>query len=123
MSTSLRLLACTFVTAVVSTAGAQAASARVSMGLYTCFNYQFTYTGAITLSANGRYGFAYGTRGGIRPIALVNPKYGGYRASGARITFSGGPLASFYAVPKTTTKFALWLKGAKYPYSWCNWKS
>jgi hypothetical protein len=66
VSTFLRLSACAVVTAAIFASGAQAASAPISMGLYTCFNYQFTYTGAITFGAGGKYGYAYGTRGGIR---------------------------------------------------------
>jgi hypothetical protein len=62
----------------------------------------------------------------VRPLSysvkgrtLVKPKSGTYRASGSRLTFTSGILASFYGVKKDAGKFVMHIKETRELFTWC----
>jgi hypothetical protein len=108
---------------LASAGAAEARSQGISTGLYTCYTNTFTSSGAIRLTADGRYAWSFATTGGSRPRELVKPRWGRYRVSGNRLTLIGGPWRSFYGVIKTSRKVTIYLKGERYPYTFCNWRA
>jgi hypothetical protein len=108
---------------LASAGAAEARSQGISTGLYTCYTYTHFYSGAIRLTADGRYAYSYATTGGNPPKELAKPRWGRYRVSGNRLTLTGGPWGSKYGVIKTSRKVTIYEKGGRYPYTWCNWRA
>ena len=97
------------------------AGAAPRLGFYNCYSkgYPIVYQGSVQLRAGGRYGWGYLDTANRR---LKSPRSGSYKASGTRITWSGGPLAQLYGVVKTSAKFEVWAKGEKFSSYWCYFK-
>jgi hypothetical protein len=97
------------------------ATATPRLGFYNCYSkgYPIVYQGSVQLRGAGRYGWGYLDTANRR---LKSPRSGSYRASGNRITWSGGPLTQLYGVVKTSSKFEVWARGEKFASYWCYFK-
>jgi hypothetical protein len=97
------------------------AAAAPRLGIYNCYSkgYPMVYQGSVQLRAAGRYAWGYLD---TQTRRLKSARAGSYRASGTRITWSGGPLGQLYGVVKTGAKFELWARGEKYAAHWCYFK-
>jgi hypothetical protein len=97
------------------------ASATPRLGFYNCYSkgYPIVYQGSVQLRAGGRYGWGYLDTANRR---LKSPRSGSYKASGTRITWSGGPLAQLYGVTKTSAKFEVWANGERFSSYTCYFK-
>jgi hypothetical protein len=99
----------------------ESTAAAPRLGFYNCYSkgYPMVYQGSVQLRAGGRYGWGYLDTANRR---LKSARSGSYRVSGTRITWSGGPLAQLYGVPKTSSKFEVWASGGKFASYWCYFK-
>jgi hypothetical protein len=107
--------------AQAGSSAADRAAATPSLGFYNCYSkgYPIVYQGSVQLRAGGRYGWGYLDTANRR---LKSARSGSYRASGNRITWSGGPLAQVYGVVKTSSKFEVWARGERFASHWCYFK-
>lgn len=122
----LKALCAVFVLAVLAIGGSGTAQAReqvtIYAGLYTCYaSYAAggTFSGGVALYTNNRYAYSYDVAGNP-PRSLRRPGWGRIRITGTRIAFIGGPWRSHYAVIKAPKKMTIYLKGERYPYTFCN---
>jgi hypothetical protein len=122
MSAFIRLVLICCTAFLLSVPLAQASSnATPRLGFYNCYSkgYPIVYQGSVQLRAGGRYAWGYLDTANRR---LKSSRSGSYRVSGNRITWSGGPLAQVFGVPKTAAKFEVWAKGGKFASYWCYFK-
>jgi hypothetical protein len=122
MSAFIRLVLICCTAFLLSAPLAQAGSnATPRLGFYNCYSkgYPIVYQGSVQLRAGGRYAWGYLDTANRR---LKSSRSGSYRVSGNRITWSGGPLAQVFGVPKTAAKFEVWAKGGKFASYWCYFK-